>query len=446
MGATAPLTMPATFVDCFVYFVFVRGGILRPQLGLSVTFADRIDDARMARALRLLVDSEPVLGCRFVPERPGPEWRRIDPEGLECLLDVRDTSDPEGDAATFVAAPYDPCAGPQIRGTVLRGSDHDTLVLRISHIAVDGVGVKEAASLLADIYRRLGDDPAWVPAVNSDGVRDFRPVRAGASKEQKRKALSARSGTPSPTGWDLPDSGRFGAGTYLFDAIEPSLFEAMRAAGRVHGATVNDVIVTAYYRSLFAAVQPRPDAPTPMNIACDLRGLMPEGTRLALGNIAGSWTISVSRVEGEDFEGTLERVVEQTTAVKGSDAGLMTALGSAAAEPGNSRWRRALIHMLFTHGAKNMEKKRRAPGTSDAGLSNIGVIDDGRLDFGTGVRVGNVRLFGPMCCPQGIQMTACTFRDRLELCVGFDATATDPGFVRAILSGMVAEIEAWAAT
>lgn len=75
--AEIPATLPVEFVDRTVY-VGGELGFYRAQLGGVVLFDGRLDEARLGRALRHLLDAEPVLGCRLVANAVPPVWQRLD--------------------------------------------------------------------------------------------------------------------------------------------------------------------------------------------------------------------------------------------------------------------------------------------------------------------------------------------------------------------------------
>ena len=59
-------------------------------------------------------------------------------------------------------------------------------------------------------------------------------------------------------------------------------------------------------------------------------------------------------------------------------------------------------------------------GTGYPTLTNIGVIDEERLDFGVQPHITSAYLFGPIALPSGFVLTASTFRDCLRLSAGID--------------------------
>jgi len=119
-----------------------------------VSLAGRIDEDRMAVAVRLRLDAEPILGCRWVEHWFRPSWhRRDDLDALE-VYEVRERSNCQGDLEDFLwSAPHAP-----VRVLLLCG-DSEWLCIKLDHRAGDGQALKEYAYLLADIYNRLGDDP-----------------------------------------------------------------------------------------------------------------------------------------------------------------------------------------------------------------------------------------------------------------------------------------------
>ena len=81
-SVTIPATLPVEFVECTIR-ASCEFGYYRPQLGGNVSFDGRMDETRLQRAVRLLLDAEPVLGCRLDAEAVPPVWRRI--EGPERI-------------------------------------------------------------------------------------------------------------------------------------------------------------------------------------------------------------------------------------------------------------------------------------------------------------------------------------------------------------------------
>ncbi|HEX9092439.1 MAG TPA: hypothetical protein VF902_00510 [Coriobacteriia bacterium] len=432
MSDVIPQAMRAEFMDWIVYLM-IESDMMRAQLGAVVRIDGRIDAARLARAVRLLMDAEPVLGCRFVAEGQPPHWQRQGNLDDLVTVRVRETADAEAAATAYVAAGMDRRAAPQVRVEVFRAPDGDTLALKVNHTAVDGGGTKQVLYLMGSIYRALAADPAFVPAPDSDSPRDLGALAKRATLLERLRAVRVRNHFP-PTDWSVPGSGGEGEPVYIAATIESDEFEPIVLFGKRHDATVHDLLLTAYYRALFAELGPRPGARTPVNMSADLRAWLPPDTRIALANLPATWAITVSPKEGEDFEGTLARVVERTREWKDADVGRIRAVEGVVADR-LVRW--IGMDTLRRHWA---QITRRFEGTGYPSLTNLGVIDDRSLDFGADCPVADAFLLGPIGHPGGFILTVSTFRRRFRLSAGIDALATDAGLARRVVERTAAEL------
>jgi NRPS condensation-like uncharacterized protein len=431
--ATIPATLPVEFIERMVH-VSGEFEVYRPQLGAVVSIDGRLEESRLKRALRLLLDAEPVLGCRFAADVVPPVWQRL--EGLDALhlLDVRESGEPGADACAFVAETFDQRVDPQVRVLLVRGPSADLLAVKVQHAAMDGGALKEMLYLIGDIYRTLGGHPDWTPSPNLDGVR--RPTAQAGVVERLRSLPHSGLSFP-PSEWGTAEPGDRGAARYVAASVESEVFGAAVALGRSAGATVNDIILTAEYRTLYRLMSATPGSKTPLTISCELRKHLPTGTKTALSNISGAWAISVSPIRDETFDDTLARVVEATRAWKRAGAGKAVALAMPLASALMRRQGLALARKMMikmTDGDTDPD--------SAAGLTNIGVIDDARLHFGAPARVEDAWLLGPVS-PTVLILTASTYQNRLHLALGTEFASMGDWPVSGVVEGTAREIEAW---
>jgi len=235
----------------------------------------------------------------------------------------------------------------------------------------------------------------------------------------------------------MPSSGGRGPGTYIVASVEPDVFRSAVGLGKSVGATVNDVILTAYYRTLWRLLGAAPGAQTPLMNSCELRKHLPAGTKTALSNISSAWYVSVSPAEAEGFDRTLARVAEATGEWKRKGAGKGSAIGIPIVTRLTRKKDMDYIRKMLFGAEKDV-------GQQIGGLTNIGIMDDARLDFGHSARVTDAWLFGPVSHMVVILATT-TYRDRLHLGIGAEFAALSEELVRAIVTGTAAEIESWVA-
>ncbi|MCK4394804.1 hypothetical protein KAX17_18045, partial [Candidatus Bipolaricaulota bacterium] len=151
------LRIPASTYDQYMYLG--RNGADQ-QARCVISFAGRINANQMAHAVRLTIDVEPVLSCRFVVRPWRPYWERRDDLDQIELLSVVKGAHLKDELWRFVTMPLDPFADPQVQASIFR-SDRDTLCIKLNHVAADGEGVKQYAYLLATTYRKLTTDPSY---------------------------------------------------------------------------------------------------------------------------------------------------------------------------------------------------------------------------------------------------------------------------------------------
>lgn len=353
-----------------------------PEIHLVVDLEGPLDGDRLRRALRLLLDAEPILGCRYVKRWIRPHWQRLGAEELDVAAEpvVVDATAGEREEATQTffgdAIPGD--EGPRIRCQWIRGGAGDRLVLKIHHQSADAGGTKEMAYRLARLYTRLGDEPDLVPLPHI-GSRSMRQVYAGFGffarlGMLRRYAIDAwRTRVPRR-------SLRLPMGS---ERVGPPRFGVLRVGGprlqrlRAHpsGATLNDLFVAAFLRSVAGLAGWGGRETLRIVGTVDLRRYLPEGRADALCNLSSFMFPRFGTDLGATFDDTLARVKGCIDRLKADHFGLGFNLGSglvAALLPAGA------VSGLLTAILRHDHRK----GTMPPVLTNMGPIDPDRLTMG----------------------------------------------------------------
>ena len=138
-----PDRFPSVLVDRFA--CIMDRHIADMMIQMEMAFDHRLDLDRLGRALRLALDAEPILGCRFVDKPPELHWRRL-PDLDRELLEVTEDEKP---FSAFRTRRIHPCEGPQLAAALLHEEQGDRLLIKLSHLAGDAGGTKEAVGLIA---------------------------------------------------------------------------------------------------------------------------------------------------------------------------------------------------------------------------------------------------------------------------------------------------------
>ena len=101
-------------------------------------FPGQLDARRLRRAVRLSVDAEPILGCRFIDAWHHPYWqRRNDLDKTDDLFSFFETDDPDSALEACLNELPDSRFRPQIHISLIRNK-RDTLCLKFNHMVGDG--------------------------------------------------------------------------------------------------------------------------------------------------------------------------------------------------------------------------------------------------------------------------------------------------------------------
>ncbi len=403
------------------------------QLHVIVSFPKRVDEARLAKSLRLAMEREPVLGCRFVEKGNQVYWeRRVDLEQIE-LCRVVPSGDLQADLFEFVTCPTDPRIDPLLQARIFRSPAGDTLCLKVNHVAADGTGSKEAAYLVADTYSRLAADPAYRPALGKPGKRSqtaiFRQVGLANLIKFRPRQLSL-----PPMLFSLPFVGATGAERgFALRQMAAQDFRALKSFAREHHATINDLILTALYRAMFSQGNPPANTPLPVQVSIDLRHFLPKGKEQPICNLSGALYPALTCTPGETLEQTLEKVKAQMGRWKSRQPGLTGAM---------------LIELAMLQGyakAKAMIGRMTAPRSNRVTpllLSNFGLLDAKRLAFDD-LKIDGAFVLGPVMFGHGLMLTASTYAGQMTLAMGYCRGNIQQKSVEALLEQVAQELAAF---
>jgi NRPS condensation-like uncharacterized protein len=322
---------------------------------------------------------------------------------------VVETGDLQANLFEFAVLPSDPRLDPLVQARIFRSSAGDTLCLKVNHVAADGAGAKEVAYLVADTYRRLEENPDYHPGQVKFSKRSQAAIFRQAGLKNLVKYRPRTLGLP-PMPFSLPFMGVEGnSRRFAVRKVSPDEFRALKGYAKQHAATINDLILTALYRSMFSQGNPPADKPLPVQVSLDLRPLLPKGKEQPICNLSGALYPAVVYHPGETFEQTLVGVQSEMGRLKTGLPGLTGAM---------------LIEMAMLQGfakAKAMigsMTRVRSNRVTPLLLSNFGLLDPQRLAFGS-LEIAEAYMLGPVMLGHGVMLTASTFAGQMTLAIGY---------------------------
>jgi NRPS condensation-like uncharacterized protein len=388
----------------------------------------RVDHPRLTRALRLLMEAEPILGCRFVGGLFTAYWReRDDRETLEpCRLVP--SADVGRDLHAFMAESIDPERDPLVQVAVFR-AETDTVCFKVSHAAMDGGGFKQLVHRIIAAYRGLSGDPALVLPPGPAQERSQRQVMRHIPF---RKRVSAFLTQPfHKKNWSFP-----------FTTAEPEGFtfatrtldvpaSTLREAARRRGCTLMDALVASFARALLEVTDAAVGVPIPFVLPVNLRRHMPDPDAAGLCNLSSLSWFSLKRKPGAGIDETLAEVHGELehafTDLPG--VGLAGVMDFAS----------LLGYGAFRYFNGIRARMARAQGREFPSLSNIGPLDPAALDFAD-AHVRQARFYAPVGFPPTLSVVTGSYADALYFTVSYPASVVPGDLMERYLDRLAVEI------
>lgn len=406
-----PESFPASVHDIGNYVA--RYGIANFQNHIIMRLAGRLDFETLSRSVRLSIDAEPVLGCRFVLCN-APYWKRIDNLDAITFCSMEEAENPDLGVKGFFESPLDMDRDPMIKVRLVRTKAFDTLCLKINHTCCDGGGIKEYVQLLSEIYNTLDRGDTYEVKPRIAGRKDEESVLEQLGIKDPKTAWKPmqdipRSLWPFPWKYVRSDSARYSA-----CKLPEGFVAEMSRFAKARGATINDLILTAYYRAMFEYCRPLYNIPLDMASTVDLRRYLKDSKAEAIRNFSGGFVLRLPRIKNESFENTLARVTKATGMVKSGNPGAQTAIGGEIARKLDFVSYFNYLKLLDKVAAHMIQFPLYVGNVGLPTLSNMGILLNKLIGFGSATAT-DAYIIPPCVRAPGFFLVAGTYNDIMTL-------------------------------
>ena len=300
------------------HFLCVRCHNYTPTVKCRIDFGGRVDAEALKQAVTLSKKTIPLIGCCILERRGVPRWAEMGFTGEDMVAAEPAGGDTEAQIARHLTGAMDITAEPQMKITIVKGVNGDTLCINISHIVCDGAGAKQYIYLLGEIYTRLlAGQP---PPAQSFEQRGLEPILAPIGLRKKARIL--RSGFRTYSELELQACGETGSETggreihIVKRTLPKESFGAFKTFLNSNQATVNDGFMALFARAYCKnnGVD-RVLLPSTM----DLRKYMPQGIKYGISNYTSDCMCDISAGPGDSIAKTVASVSAQMRAYKSGD-------------------------------------------------------------------------------------------------------------------------------
>lgn len=405
-------------------YLYNTTGFNDHQLHCIIKFENKLDASVMERAVKQLILTVPILSRVYRNNNGNSYWEdNSNQQQAEPFTIVSN----EHDFDSFTLSKTDEAIGPQIKVCLLQSSE-DSLSIVMNHMVSDGAGIKQCIYLLADIYSNMLKNPDYAPDYVIDGDRSFKKVVSEIHFSDKLNILlHNKKDNNQNDNYKFPMSAEAKTSPFLLThEISPERYRKIRDFSKKHAATVNDVILTAYFRVLSDMLDMNGKT-LGIPIMIDMRRYLEDKTFRALTNLSSTVIISAAVSPEEDFCGTLSRVSSEMNAKKNNHLGLNTFLKL------DSLFK--LLKGTLSH--KILRNSLRNPNIC---MTNIGILASEKLIF-AGSPIVNAFIFGSIKYRPHFQLAVSSFNDKMTFCVNLYGSRQDKENFSKFLALMDSELE-----
>ena len=212
-----------------------------------------IDIEALKTVLICFFEKAPVLHSSFTDNRISPYWTVKDYK-INDVLTVKEVSEANLDQEIndFLAQYIPPDADIQMKVAVFNHSGKSVLCIVENHMCMDGGDLKYFMKSLCKNYSDFVEN-GISPVDLRTGTRSYESVYEDFSSGEKRlaKNLYKNVNSKDDHGFPFTPNSIKDKSFIAKRKIPASKFDAIRLSGKKHGATINDMILTAYFYSLY---------------------------------------------------------------------------------------------------------------------------------------------------------------------------------------------------
>jgi NRPS condensation-like uncharacterized protein len=398
------------------------------QLHAVIYFKDLLDRQCIQRAVLFSMDMVPLLGSRFVVNKFRPYWEKVSQYPDADIISFIDCVNPEEEISRFITGTTNELTGPQIMVRVIRSSNKDTLCIVMNHMICDAAGFKEYLYLLSTIYTRLRSGAGGMSEYH-EGSRSAKQIYRRFNLWDRLKiALLPNEPLKNKNNVCFPLSKESSLIPFILThKISQDRFHVLKAYGKAHSATMNDMVLAAYYRALYEILDINQDESLTVPCMVDLRRYLPDKEADAICNLSSMIMCNIGPEIGVNFEETLGKVNREMSAQKKGYPGLH----------GLSTLNAVFRFLPFSTVKQLIKRKYVNPLIA---ISNLGIIDSKRLIFGK-TPIEEAFATGSIKYPPYSQLALSSFNNTITFSVSLYGSEKDRESVRTFLDILDKELQ-----
>lgn len=393
------------------------------ELHCLLRFERPLDLDLLKRSMFASIKAIPVLGSSYV-DGDGSGWSSLAPGDVEEAFSIATT---EAELEAFFVSRDDESLGPQVRACVLQANSF-TVAFKMNHMISDAAGFKQFLNFLGDTYTQLSRDGDYRPP-QIDADRSPRAVLDRFDLSSKLKALLLHNNDNNRSGihrFPLSE-GEKAQPFILTRKLGRSRLASLTSYGRERRATLNDVVLTAFYRCMFRKLALSAGEELEIPLMVDMRRYLGDAREFrSLTNLTSMVSTRLDFRPDESFEDALGRISAIMLEKKRADIGL------------NGFVKLDFLYRIFGERVADRMLRSRLSNPLIC-MTNVGILNPAQISFG-GLQPIDAYLCGSIKYKPYFQLAMSSYNGELTLTVNQCGSAADREQILAFLSDVDAEL------
>lgn len=277
----------------------------------------KINVEALKTVLVCFFEKAPVLHSAFSDNRIRPYWTVKDYH-VDDILTVKTVEEDalNSEINAFLVQYIPPEAGIQMKVAVFFHGESSVLCIVENHMCMDGGDLKYFLNALCENYNAYVET-GKSPVVLRTGTRSYEAVYEDFTATERRVAKSLYKNINKKDGHGFPLTPDNIRDTSFIAKrkFSAETFDKLRAEGKKRGATINDMLLTAYFDALYKIAGFSPADSLSVSCAIDLRRHIKDNADQGVTNQTAWMQCRVPKMGGSIFE-TLEYVKASSASFK----------------------------------------------------------------------------------------------------------------------------------
>lgn len=274
-----------------------------------------IDVEALKTVLICFFEKAPVLHSRFVDNHLSTHWE-VMPYSIEDVVTVSYPDDLDSAVDEFLTQYIPPESSLQMKVAVFFKDGTTTICIVENHMCMDGGDLKYFIKALCKNYNSYVNEHKS-PIELRTGSRAYEEVYSSFSPTETRMAKNLYKNVCAKDDHTFPlTHNNISDKSFIARRkIDEERFMKIKAVGKKHGATINDMLVAAYFYSLYELAGYNPYDSVTISCAIDLRRHIKDTENLGITNHTAFMQCNIPE-RGRDIFQTLNYVVRSVNKFK----------------------------------------------------------------------------------------------------------------------------------